>query len=177
MRELTADLFISLDGFARGERSPAYFGYDGPELQRWIVDELAKPQTVLLGRVTYELLSGMSQAGPQPMDDLPKLVVSNTLPEPLEWNATLLKGDAATAIENLKQTDGDPLRSMGSLTLVRSLLRARLVDRLRLMVFPLVLGESGREPFFAGLADLELELARQHTLDGRLVLLEYHPAS
>jgi dihydrofolate reductase len=141
------------------------------------MDELAKPQTVLLGRVTYELLSGMSQAGPQPMDDLPKLVVSNTLPEPLEWNATLLKGDAATAIENLKQTDGDPLRSMGSLTLVRSLLRARLVDRLRLMVFPLVLGESGREPFFAGLADLELELARQHTLDGRLVLLEYHPAS
>jgi dihydrofolate reductase len=177
MRELTADLFISLDGYARGEGSPAYFGYDGPELQRWIVDELAKPQTVLLGRVTYELLSGMSQAGPQPMDDLPKLVVSNTLPEPLEWNATLLKGDAATAIENLKQTDGDPLRSMGSLTLVRSLLRARLVDRLRLMVFPLVLGESGREPFFAGLADLELELARQHTLDGRLVLLEYHPAS
>jgi hypothetical protein len=56
MRELIADLFTTLDGFASGKEALAYFGYLGPDLERWIHDELAKPHIVLLGRVTYEAL-------------------------------------------------------------------------------------------------------------------------
>jgi dihydrofolate reductase len=176
VRELIADLFTTLDGHAAGERSPAYFGYLGPELERWIGDELAKPQVILFGRVTYELLArmseGSSEEGARRMTELPKLVVSGTLEPPLAWsNSELFNGNLA----DLKAGSGDPLRCMGSLSLVRSLLSLGLVDRLRLMVFPQVLGATGREPFFAGLPDLDLELADERVLDGRLVLLDYRP--
>jgi dihydrofolate reductase len=177
VRTLTADLFITLDGFALGERSPAYFGYGGPDLERWIQAELCEPQTLLFGRVTYSVLSGMSRGtdeAVQKMNALPKVVVSDTLREPLEWeNTRLVKSQD---LQSLKQESGAPIRSMGSISLVKSLLERGLIDRLRLLVFPLILGETGREPIFPGLPDLHLERLKTSVLDGRLVLLEYGPA-
>jgi dihydrofolate reductase len=90
MGQLIADLFITLDGFARGEGAPAYYGYPGPELERWVDEHLATPQVLLMGRVTYEALSGIAQnhpvEGPDRMSELPKVVFSRTLQEPLAWN-------------------------------------------------------------------------------------------
>ncbi len=63
MRDLTTDLFVSLDGYARGEHAGAYFDMYGPELGRWIDEHLAEPQVLLMGRVTYEVLSPMASTG------------------------------------------------------------------------------------------------------------------
>lgn len=172
-RELTADLFVTVDGFAKGENAPAFFGYPGPDLQRWVDAELAAPQVMVMGRITYEALAPMAQPG-DAMTGIPKFVVSRTLREPLAWeNTRLLASDDALA--ELKKEPGDPLRVIGSVSLVRRLMVRALVDRLRLLVFPLALGASGREPFFAGLPDIDLELLSTKVLDSRLVLLEYRP--
>jgi dihydrofolate reductase len=177
MRTITADLFVTLDGFALGEKSPAYFGYFGPDLEHWINEEMAKPQVLLFGRVTYQMLAGMMQAATDKasrrMNDLSKAGVSSTLQEPLEWNNThLLKADELQA---LKEKSSEPIRTMGSVSLVKSLLESDLVDRLRLIVFPQILGEIGREQIFSNLPDINLELLNTSVLDNRLVLLEYRP--
>ena len=110
------------------------------------------------------------------MSSLPKLVFSSTLKEPLPWkNTRLLKSAVADEIRALKQQPGDPLRSIGSISLVKSMMQLGLVDRLRLMVFPLILGSAGREPIFAGYPQGSLELIDTKVLDSRLILLEYRP--
>ena len=178
MGELVADLFISLDGFAAGEDVGPFFGYGGPELDRWIEEHLAEPQEIVFGRRTYEALVAISAGGSDAMSprmmELPKLVVSGTLREPLAWdNTRLLRGDAAEALTALKQESAVPLRTMGSMTLVRSLMRAAVLDRLRLTVFPLILGRRGREPLFADMPAEHLLLDATEVLDGRIVSLEY----
>jgi dihydrofolate reductase len=182
MRELTADLFISLDGFASGVKQAAYFGYFGQNLGDWVREQLAQPQVIVMGRVTYGALAGFSAAATDElsvkMSSTPKLVFSSTLKEPLAWkNTRLMKGAVADEMRALKQQSGDPLRSMGSISLVKSMMQLGLVDRLRLMVFPLVLGGVGREPIFAGYPQENLELIDTKVLDSRLVLLEYRPVA
>lgn len=75
----------------------------------------------------------------------------------------------------MKRESGDPMRVIGSLSLVHSLLRLDLVDRLRIMVFPQILGKTGREPILTNLPDINLRLKATQVLDDRLVLLEYVP--
>jgi dihydrofolate reductase len=178
MRELTADLFISLDGFASGVKQPAYFGYFGPNLGDWVREHLEQPQVILMGRATYVALAPFSASATDElsvrMRSLPKLVFSSTLKEPLAWkNTRLLRGDLTDEIKALKEQPGDPLRSIGSISLVKSMMQLGLVDRLRLMVFPLVLGSAGREPIFAGYSQRSLELVDTKVLDSRLIVLEY----
>ena len=180
MAELTADLFISLEGFAAGGTGP-FFGYSGPELDGWVRDVLNRPHLILMGRVTYEALAAISMSAADEiasrMNALPKAVVSNTLAEPLAWpNTRLVRGDLGTGIRALKRESDVPLRTIGSLKLVGSLIRLGLVDLLRLTIFPLALGADGREPIFAGWPSAEFELAGVRTLDARLVRLEYRPA-
>jgi dihydrofolate reductase len=86
-----------------------------------------------------------------------------------------LKGSLADEIKKLKNQPGDPLRSIGSIRLVKSLMQLGLVDRLRLMVFPVVLGGAGREPIFAGYSRTALQLVATKVLDSRLICLEYQP--
>jgi dihydrofolate reductase len=180
MTELTADLFITLDGFASGVDVGPYFGYFGPELEGWVRTALDQPQVLVMGRVTYEALAGFSASATDEvsvkMSDLPKLVFSSTLQEPLAWrNTTLVKGDLAEEVCSLKQQAEDPLRSIGSLALVRNMMQLGLIDRLRLMIFPLILGSDGREPIFADYSRTGLELIDSKVLDSRLILLEYRP--
>src|SRR5262245_42157767 len=122
MAELLADLFISLDGFAGGEGFGPYFDYGGPELDAWVQEHLAEPQQVVLGRKTYEALASISAGSysvSTGLSALPKLVVSNTLEEPLAWaNSRLLRGDAAEELQRVKNESDTPLRTMGSLSLV-----------------------------------------------------------
>jgi dihydrofolate reductase len=178
MAELTADLFVSLDGFAAGVDVGPFFGYSGPELEGWVGEVLQQPQLLLMGRVTYEVLSHISASATDEastrMSDLPKAVVSNTLSEPLAWtNTSLVRGELSSAVQALKRHSADPIRSIGSLSLVRSMLELGLVDRLRIMIFPLTLGDAGREFAYAGHPRAGLELVAATVLDRRLVLLEY----
>ncbi len=180
MRELTADLFISLDGFASGLDQPPYFGYFGSDLESGVHDYLAPPQLIVMGRATYEVLAQFVPSATDEvsirMNALPKLVFSSTLAEPLAWkNTRLVKRTVADEIRELKQQLGDPLRSIGSVSLVKSMMRLGLVDRLRLMVFPLILGSAGREPIYAGYPQAGLELIDAKVLDSRVILNEYRP--
>ena len=184
-RTLTSDLFITVDGYALGDGAGAYFGYPGPDLDRWISEQLSRPQPLVMGRVTYQAMAAAAtSSGSAPgedanatrMTELPKVVVSSTLSEPLVWpNTTLLHGDAASLVRTLKHSRGDPLRTIGSLSLVSHFLRHGLVDRLRLMVFPVILGRTGREPVLRDVPDVRLELVGSQLLDDRLVCLEYAP--
>ena len=109
MRQLTADLFLTVDGFARGENSPAFFGYDGPDLSAWVSEQVGRPYVTLMGANTYRALAGFSAAmSDDPMTTLPKIVFSRSLRAPLEWdNTTLISEDLTDAIPALKQLDGD----------------------------------------------------------------------
>src|SRR5580704_7615676 len=180
MRELTADLFISLDGFASGVNQPPYFGYFGQNLGDWVRVHLEQPQVIIMGRVTYAALAQFSASATDElslkMTSHPKLVFSSTLKEPLAWkNTRVLRVGVADGIQALKKQPGDPLRSIGSVSLVRSMMQLGLVDRFRLMVFPVTLGSAGREPIFAGYPQESLELIDTKGLDSRLILLEYRP--
>jgi dihydrofolate reductase len=181
MAELTADLFLSLDGFAAGVDVGPFFGYSGPELDSWVRDAQTRPQLVVMGRVTYEVMAQISSSatdeGSTRMNEVPKAVFSNTLSEPLAWrNTRLVHGDLLEGMRALKHDSPDPLRSIGSLTLVRGLLELGLLDRLRVMIFPLLLGDSGREPAFADYQRAGLELTGTRVLDSRIVMLDYRPA-
>lgn len=181
MAELTADLFATLDGFAGGLNSGPFFGYGGPELDTWVRDTLARPQLVVMGRVTYEAMAAMSMAATDEvsvrMGELPKAVVSRTLAEPLAWpNTRLVGGDLDAGIRALKADSPDPLRTIGSMALVNAMMKLGLVDLLRITIFPLTLGPDGREPIYAGYARAGYDLVEARVLDSRLVMLEYRPS-
>jgi len=176
---LTVDLFISLDGWAGSAGLPGYFGYLGPGLEEWITTELAAPQIIVMGRRTYEALAGLPDeardASWERMTQLDKVVFSTTLRHS-EWpNTRICSEDLVQEIRRLKTDIDIPLRTMGSLSLARQLTNAGMVDRLRLMIFPLIAGDAGREAAFADLASADLELVDHRTLDGRVLLVEYRP--
>jgi dihydrofolate reductase len=176
---LTVDIFLSVDGWAGSDGLPGYFGYLGPELEEWITTELAAPQLVVMGRRTYEALAGLpdearDESGHR-MTQLDKVVFSRTLQQAVWPNTRICGQDLVDEIRRMKADSDVPLRTMGSLSLARQLLRAGLVDRLRLMIFPLIAGDAGRDPFFADMASADLELVDHRTLDGRVLLVEYRP--
>ena len=176
---VTADLFISADGWARGAESPGYFGYLGPDLQQWIDEESEAPQHVLMGRRTYEALAGLpdevKDAGYERMVNLPMTVFSRTLTT-VGWpNSTIESGDLVKSVLALKESSDVPLRTMGSVSVVKQLVNAGVLDNLRLMMFPLFCGPTGREWAFEGLAESELKLSSQRVLDARILLVEYTP--
>lgn len=179
-RTLSVELFITVDGFASGTEAEGYFGLYGPELADWIDEQLARPHVMVMGRKTHVEMAGIVATQQDRsfarMAELPKLVFSSTLSEPLPWaNSTVVREDVAIAIPRLKTEPGDPLRVIGSLSLLRSLLTLGLVDRLRLIVFPQVLATTGTAPIFAGLPDLDLDLEDTRVVDGRLVIVDYRP--
>ena len=179
MRELRVDMFGSVDGFVGpGPKPVAFWGYGGPGLDAWINDQLAEDHVMLMGANTYREMAAVAaqgHAGPPRMAELPKIVFSKTVTEPLTWaNTTLISEGIETAVPALKENpDGLPMRTIGSPSLVRSLFRLGLVDRLRLMVFPMIHGTAGEEPAFADIPAADLELVGSTVLDERLVLLDY----
>ena len=97
MNRLTADLFITLDGFAASEDCGPFFGYSGPDLETWVAVEIAKPQVLLMGRRTFEVMAPMTrdETGEmnRRMNDLPKVVVSQNLKVARVWqNAQIVRG-------------------------------------------------------------------------------------
>ena len=105
-----------------------------------------------------------------------KVVFSSTLRPPLSWaNTRLISGDAIEAVRALKQEGDSPMRTIGSLSLCRSLLKAGLVDRFRVVVFPVINGSTGYDRIYDGFPDVALDMIASRTFDGRLQLLEYAP--
>jgi dihydrofolate reductase len=188
--ELMVDLIISLDGYASAEGWPGWWGLEGPEYLAWLGQEGEKGYTFLFGANTYRLMSAMSEeaaAGGSGFSDdegasltglaaVPKVVFSSTLQAPLTWpNSKLVTGGAVEAVTEMKRTGTGPLSTLGSLSLCRSLLAAGLVDRFRVVVFPVITGRTGRERIYDGYPDVKLEMVDSRTFDGRLQLLEYVP--
>jgi dihydrofolate reductase len=110
------------------------------------------------------------------LTDASKIVFSSTLTEPLAWaNTRLIDADPVAAVRALKTESTRGLRTIGSLRLCRSLLEAGLVDRFRVVVFPVITGITGRDRIYDGYPDVSLELVASRLFDGRLQLLEYAP--
>jgi len=179
MPELICELIVSLDGFARGQRSPAYSGYYGPDVAGWIKTNMAVPHRMLIGRRTYEMLEGLPaevrDEGWQRTTRMPGWLFSRTL-EATDWpGLKIARDDLVDFVRELKRTDGPELRTIGSVSLVQQLLAAGLVDRLKLVVCPLALPQTGSEPIFQGLPDTGFDLLSTRVLDERVLLLEYRP--
>ena len=179
MPELLVDFITSLDGYGAADGWPGWWGLEGPEYLAWLVEQPEGDYTVLMGATTYRVMSGYAAEGEPGTDSLAamsKVVFSTTLHEPLAWpNTRLVARDAVEAVREMKQNGFESMRTMGSLTLCRSLLSAGLVDRFRVVVFPVITGSTGQERIYDGYPDVELDMIRSRTFDGRIQLLEYAP--
>lgn len=179
MPELVVDFITSLDGYASADGWPGWWGLEGPEYLAWLGDSPEAGYRVLMGAKTYRLMYGFTKTGEPGTDVLggmSKIVFSTTLTEPLGWeNSTLISGDAVEAVRQLKSTEGPSMRTIGSLSLCRSLLAAGLVDRFRVAMFPVITGATGNERIYDGYPDVALEMTDSRTFDGRIQLVEYVP--
>ena len=179
MPELLVDFITSLDGYGAADGWPGWWGLEGPEYLAWLVEQPEGDYTVLMGATTYRVMSGYAAKGEPGTDSLAamsKVVFSTTLHEPLAWpNTRLVARDAVEAVREMKQNGFESMRTMGSLTLCRSLLSAGLVDRFRVVVFPVFTGSTGQERIYDGYPDVALDMIRSRTFDGRIQLLEYAP--
>ena len=180
----TFDVFSSLDGFgSAGGDWGGYWGKQGPELLDHRLALFGGEQRMVFGANTYRLfvrLLGTDPAVRDPwvtrMRHLPTIVVSTTLTEPLDWpDATVVSGDAVDVVARLKEESAVPLRSHGSLAMNRALMAAGLVDRVQVTLFPVITGQTGRDPIFQGTADFDLELIESRTLDGNIQELVDQP--
>lgn len=190
MRELLVDFITSLDGYGAAEGWPGFWGLEGPEYLAWLGQQPVRDHTILMGANTYRLMSGFaSQSGTAGSDlrseeeasvnelaNASKVVFSSTLQPPLSWaNTRLIRGDAVEAVREMKRESNSPMSTLGSLSLCRSLLKAGLVDRFRVVVFPVITGSTGYDRIYDGYPDVALNMVASRTFDGRIQLLEYVP--
>lgn len=145
MNEVLVDFITSLDGYA-SDGWPGWWGLEGPENLGWLGELEQGPEgsyPMLMGRRTYELFRSFQQQPEGALREeedesvdlltrLPKMVFSTTLEEPLPWeNSTLVHGDAVEWVREQKERGSTGMRTVGSLSLARSLVAAGLVDRFR----------------------------------------------
>jgi dihydrofolate reductase len=176
--------FVSLDGVMEDPGGAEDFKYGGWSFQfsrgeegdQFKLDETRESEALLLGRVTYE---GFAQAWPtrtgefaDKFNDMPKYVVSSTLEQPTWTNTTVLTGDVAEEVSNLKQKLDGNIVVHGSARLAQFLLELDLVDELRLMIFPVVLG-TGKKLFGSTSDKKPLQLADVRTVGDGVAILIY----
>ena len=186
-KELLVDFIISLDGYASAEGWPGWWGLEGPEYLRWLREQPEGDYTILMGARTYRQMAGFAaqredaemsftsdeEASIDEVAKAPKVVFSSTLKPPLALpNTEVVDGDAVEAVAEMKRSGPKPMRTIGSLSLCRSFMAAGLVDRFRVVLFPVITGKTGRERIYDDYPDLRLELVESRIFDGRLQLLE-----
>jgi dihydrofolate reductase len=189
MGRIVATEFISLDGVVEdpgGSEDYRHGGWTfeinrGEEGDKFKLDELMEADAQLLGRITYE---GFAEAWPKyeeegqlgdfatKMNSMPKFVVSSTLADPSWKNTTVLAGDPATTVRQLKDEFDGVILVAGSASLVRSLIENDLLDELRLMVFPVLLGE-GKRVFPKGETKVPLKLIEAKAVGDGISLVRY----
>lgn len=178
MRKVIANFFISLDGVV--ERPDQWhFPYFNDEMGQAVGEGMAASDTMLLGRRTYEEFATywpQQSSDVEPADHMnntPKIVVSNTLTSADWQNSRIVRGDELAAeLNRLKQQQGKNIGTVGSATLVRSLLRDGLLDEVHLLVHPLVVG-SGKRLFEEGTGKVPLALLSSKTFGTGVVYLVY----
>jgi dihydrofolate reductase len=190
MQELLVDFITSLDGYAAAEGWPGWWGLEGPEYLAWLEEQPEGEYRILMGANTYRLMYGFfaesgtesgltdnEESATSSLTNASKVVFSSTLEDPLPWaNTQLVGGDAVEAVAAMKRDGTSPMRTLGSLALCRSLLEAGLVDRYRVVVFPVITGNTGYDRIYDGYPDVALELTDSRTFDGRIQMLEYVPS-
>jgi dihydrofolate reductase len=195
MRKVIVDEWMSLDGVVQAPGAPdedrsGGFQHGGWHLpyfdeasQKWVVEGLTSAGGFLFGRGTYENFAAYwpnaseeEQVIAEPLNTRPKYVASTTLSEPLEWqNASLLQGDVAEAVAALKREDGGDLHLIGSPKLAQTLFEHGLVDELRVMIDPLVLG-GGKRLFRDDGVLRPLRLVEHEVTSTGAILASYAPA-
>ena len=187
MGRIVVTEFISLDGVVEDPGGAEDFKHGGwsfeisrgDEGDQFKLDETMASEALLLGRVTYE---GFADAWPKregefadKFNEMPKYVVSTTLSDP-EWNnTTVISGDVPEAVARIRDETGGDVVVHGSASLVQTLLENDLVDELRLMVFPVVLGDGKR--LFGATSDKKaLELADSKVVGDGVSILVYRRA-
>src|SRR3712207_4182340 len=182
MRKVAAAEFVSLDGVMESP-DKWHFPYFNEEMGQAIGEGFAASDAMLMGRVNYEEWAAFwpnqdPEENPMAaqMNAMKKYVVSTTLEEPLGWqNSTLIKENVAEEIEKLKDQPGKDIVISGRGTLVRSLLHLGLLDELRLLVHPIVVG-GGKRLFEEGEEQTKLELVDSRTFSTGVLYLTYRPA-
>jgi dihydrofolate reductase len=188
MGRIVVTEFVSLDGVMEdpgGAEDYRHGGWTfeidrGEEGDKFKLDETLEAEAQLLGRVTYE---GFAAAWPSregefadKFNAMPKYVVSSTLEEAGWSNSTVLRGDVAAEVAKLKRDVDGTILVAGSAQLVQALVEHDLVDELRLMVFPVLLGAGKR--LFGEVSDKKpLRLTSSRTLGDGIALLTYEPAA
>ena len=175
-RKLVESTFVTLDGVIN---DPQVWGspYWDDQHTGYATKLLEPAESLLLGRVTYEAFAtAWPQRSGDPYTDkmnrMPKYVASRTLTD-ATWNATILEGDAATAVAELKAQDGGDLLKFGTGEFSRTLLDHQLVDEYHLWVFPVVAGSGTR--LFDGVDTTHLQLVDTTRFDSGIVVMTYSP--
>jgi dihydrofolate reductase len=181
MRKIVAGLFVSLDGVVESPGAWAFSRYLDAEMAETISSGILEADAVLLGRRTYEEFAKLwpNQPSSVPMarflNDSPKYVLSASLRAPLEWaNSTLIRGNFVEELTALKEQLGKNIQVPGSPTLVRTLLRAGLLDELALSICPVVLGRGARL-FDETTHDVSMTVVRSHVLPSGVLAVTYAP--
>lgn len=185
----TWDIFSTLDGFGSYTADGDWGGYwskQGPEFLAHRAGQYGVESHLVFGANTYRMFHRF--LGSLTRDDtvndpintrmkfMSTTVISSTLEDPLDWpDATLVRGDAVEIVTKLKEESAIPLRSHGSPMLNRALMAAGLIDSVQVTIFPVISGQTGSVPIFAGAADFDLDLLDQQTFDGRIQELTYRP--
>jgi len=175
MRKVIVTEFISADGIAEVEKLAGVAW--NAEMDRFKNDELTDSGAMLLGRTTYQIFAGSwpSETGDfaDRFNALPKYVASTTLKD-LDWKpAELLKGALPEAVKALKQGEGGNIYVHGSISVAQQLLSHGLVDRIRLLSYPVAVGQG--KPFFAPGERHRLELISAAPFSNGILALEYAP--
>jgi dihydrofolate reductase len=183
MQELLVDFITSLDGCGTATGWPGWWGLEGPEYLKWLGEQ--PDYTLLMGANTYHEMYGFTSQMDLPSEEADsidgltratKVVFSSTLKAPLPWaNTQLISGDAVEAVRKMKQESEKPLTTLGSVSLARSLLKAGLVDRFRVIVFPVITGSTGTARIYDGYPDVALDHVITRIFDGKIQMLEGVP--
>jgi dihydrofolate reductase len=182
MRKLFSFMVVSLDGYYEGPDGEFDWPNVDHEFNEFSIAQNATVGMLVFGRVTYEGMAGYWTQAPESdpvtgfMNNVPKVVCSSSL-EAADWNnSALVRTDAAEAIRKLKEEDGKDLAVYGSPTLTASLLEQGVVDELRVMVHPILLG-GGRSLFATLSRRVPVSLVRTSTFSSGNVLLVYRPCA
>lgn len=180
MGQVIVEAEVSLDGVTDAA-NPAFWGqvfkFHSADVSEYLKNLLFTPDALLMGRKTYEAFAQVwpTRTGEEAdkINGMPKYVASRSLKEPLAWNAALLVGDSAGAIRKLKEQPGRGLLQYGVGELTQTMLQHGLVDELRLVVFPFVVGRGPR--VFEDFDTMNLTLLETKTFSSGAIAHHYQP--
>ena len=178
MRRLFWQMMVSLDGLMEGPNHELDWHVTGEDFARYVADMEQEIDTLLFGRVTYQLMAAYWPTSTEPearmMNELPKFVFSRTLKN-VEWsNSKLVTGDITEQVKKLKRQPGKDLAMFGSADLAATFMRLGLIDEYRVFVNPVVLGAGA--PMFKHIKErFSLKLVKTQTWRSGVVVLYYQP--